>query len=107
MIRNNRFLDCCYNGGDYVITVYPEYDRRDGFYFHGNITVENNEFDSFWPGMVYANSVAHLTVRGNRWRRTDTFKPRSDARLTNLAEFCGKVTDEDNVYGYEIKAEHP
>lgn len=107
VIRNNRFLDCCYNGGDYVITVYPEYDRRDGFYFHGNITVENNEFDSFWPGMVYANSVAHLTVRGNRWRRTDTFKPRSDARLTNLAEFCGEVTDEDNVYGYEIKAEHP
>ena len=57
--------------------------------------------------MVYANSVAHLTVRGNRWRRTAAFRPRSDARLTNLAEFCGEVTDEDNVYEYEIKAEHP
>lgn len=101
IIRNNRFLNCCYNGGDYVITVYPEYDRRDGFYFHGDITVEDNEFESFWPGMVYANSVKNLVIRNNRWRRTDAFLPRSDAKLTNLTEFCGTVTEEGNTFIYE------
>ena len=65
--------------------------------------MENNEFDSFQPGILYANSVRELVVRGNRWRRTDSFPPRSDARLTVLCEHCGQVTDEDNIYDYETQ----
>lgn len=99
-VRNNRFVNCCYNGGDYVITIAPECRRDEDFRFHSGIVIENNVFESFWAGMVYAFSTDGLIVRNNRLIRTDAFAPRDEKDRTNLFENCPGAINEGNIFEF-------
>lgn len=77
VIRNNRFINCGHDMGNFSIAVTPEYmPVREKSFFHRNIIIENNLFESFLDGMVYACGVKGLKVRNNRFIRTDTYRKR-------------------------------
>lgn len=65
-IRNNRFIDCCYNSHQAVITIDPSntvIDRRKPV--HGRICVTGNTFEADSLKIIYAKSTARLKVSGN------------------------------------------
>jgi hypothetical protein len=79
LITDNRFCDCCYMGGDYVIAVTPEFpvNEEDPIYYHRNIAITGNTFEMFQEGLLTAYSVDTLIFRDNTYRRTDTYPVRT------------------------------
>jgi hypothetical protein len=81
-IRNNTFCDCCYAGGDFVITVSPEFVRgEEETYFHRNIKIINNVFNAFDDGLLYAYSVDGIIFKCNRYKRINSYKRRRDDKV--------------------------
>ncbi len=79
-IRRNRFINVLtanYQFTNAVISIYPEIPvlTADQAYFHANVRICDNEFDSFDRPLLYAKSIEHLTFAGNTVRRNDEFPP--------------------------------
>jgi hypothetical protein len=97
-IRNNRFINCSYDFGDYAIAVTPEFPALPGIQIHRNINIENNYFESFQPGIVYAYSVDGLRVKNNTWVETNAYPKRSSEAFTCKAVNCKNIELDGNRY---------
>ena len=77
-IRHNRFVNSLTNMFQFtnaIISIYPEIPdlQNQQAYFHSNITIEDNVFETFDNPIVYAKSVDGLTIRNNRIRRNSDY----------------------------------
>lgn len=97
-IKNNRFINCAYAWGDYVIAVTPEFPSIPNVQIHRNINIENNYIESFQPGIVYAFSVDGLRVRNNTWVETDAYPKRGTETHTYKLVNCKNVELDGNRY---------
>lgn len=74
IIRNNKFGDCCYGGGERpVILINTTLDKTD--YSFGKIVIDGNEFNQFDSAILWANGVKELEFTRNRITNSKTFKP--------------------------------
>lgn len=69
-IRKNRFINSLTNMFQFtnaIISIYPEIPdlKNQKKYFHSNIIIEENEFETFDQPIVYAKSVEGLIFRNN------------------------------------------
>jgi len=95
VIRNNIFINSLTNMFQFtnaIISIYPEIPDLDNQqkYFHSNIVIENNIFETFDEPVVYAKSVDGLMVRNNIIKRNHDYpafhwntKPFLFERVTN------------------------
>ena len=79
-IRKNTFRNCLtdyFQFTNAIISIYPEIPRlqEQQAYFHANVRIEDNRFDTFDAPLLYAKSVDGITFRGNRIRRNSDFPP--------------------------------
>lgn len=80
LIRNNKFINSLTNMFQFtnaVISIYPEIpDLKDQKkYFHSNIVIENNEFETFDAPILYAKSVDGLIFRNNTIKQNNQYPP--------------------------------
>lgn len=80
IIRNNRFLNALtsqYQFTNAVISIYPEIpnlkDQKQ--YFHSNVVIDSNLFETFDQPLVYAKSVDGLSFTNNTIKQTTDFAP--------------------------------
>ena len=78
LIRDNKFINSLTNMFQFtnaVISIYPEIpDLKDQKkYFHSNIVIENNEFETFDAPILYAKSVDGLIFRNNIIRQNQDY----------------------------------
>jgi hypothetical protein len=100
-VRGNRFGNCCYGPPEWgraVIDIDPEIDDPWALErpYHRNITITDNEFNSYDSGIVFARSVDGLKITDNRIRCSGDYQ--RQARLPALfnAEACRNVVVENN-----------
>lgn len=70
VIRKNKFVNSLTNMFQFtnaIISIYPEIPdlKNQKKYFHNDIVIENNEFETFDQPIVYAKSVDRLIFRNN------------------------------------------
>ncbi|WP_329904977.1 right-handed parallel beta-helix repeat-containing protein [Porphyromonas pogonae] len=80
LIRNNKFVNALtanYQFTNAVISISPEIPdlKSQTLYFHSNIRIEDNEFDTFDRPLLYAKSVNGLRFTGNVIRYNKEFEP--------------------------------
>jgi len=79
IIRNNTFEDCLTNMFQFcraIISIDPEIPAPSQTQaYHRDIRIENNHFKVFDAPLVFAKSVDGITITGNTFERTETFKP--------------------------------
>lgn len=79
IIRNNTFINSLTNMFQFtnaIISIYPEIPELDKQqkYFHSNILIENNVFETFDNPIVYAKSVDGLVFRNNIIKRNSNYQ---------------------------------
>lgn len=79
IIRNNMFVNSLTNMFQFtnaIISIYPEIPELDKQqkYFHSNILIENNIFETFDNPIVYAKSVDGLVFRNNIIKRNSDYQ---------------------------------
>lgn len=79
-IKNNRFVNALtanYQFTNAIISIYPEIPNLEAQqkYFHSNIRIENNVFETFDEPILYAKSVENLIYRNNKIIKNQDFKP--------------------------------
>ena len=79
-IKHNHFINALtanYQFTNAIISIYPEIpnlsDQKK--YFHSNIRIENNVFETFDEPILYAKSVENLIYRNNTVIKNKDFKP--------------------------------
>ena len=80
LIRNNRFVNALtslYQFTNAVISIYPEIPdlHQQQQYFHSNIVIENNLFETFDSPILYAKSVEGITFRNNIIKQNSDYPP--------------------------------
>ena len=80
VIKNNRFINALtanYQFTNAIISIYPEIPNLEEQqkYFHSNILIENNVFETFDEPILYAKSVDNLIYRNNKIIKNKEFKP--------------------------------
>jgi ATP/GTP-binding site len=80
IIKNNHFINALtanYQFTNAIISIYPEIPNLEAQqkYFHSNITIENNVFETFDEPILYAKSVENLIYRNNKIIKNQEFKP--------------------------------
>ncbi len=80
VITNNKFTNALTNMFQFtnaIISIYPEIPNLDAQkkYFHKNIIIDSNEFDTFDQPIVYAKSVDGLTFTNNIIRQNKDYPP--------------------------------
>jgi len=79
-IKNNRFVNALtanYQFTNAIISIYPEIPNLEAQqkYFHSNIRIEDNVFETFDEPILYAKSVENLIYRNNKIIKNQDFKP--------------------------------
>lgn len=79
-IKNNHFVNALtanYQFTNAIISIYPEIPNLEAQqkYFHSNIRIENNLFETFDEPILYAKSVENLIYRNNKIIKNQEFKP--------------------------------
>ena len=79
-IKNNRFVNALtanYQSTNAIIPIYPEIPNLEAQqkYFHSNIRIEDNVFETFDEPILYAKSVENLIYRNNKIIKNQDFKP--------------------------------
>ena len=79
-IKNNHFVNALtanYQFTNAIISIYPEIPNLEAQqkYFHSNIRIENNLFETFDEPILYAKSVENLIYRNNKIIKNQDFKP--------------------------------
>lgn len=73
-IKHCHFYDCGYCGADYAIMATPELEMTDNApYYHRNITITDNVFESFSRGALYANKTEKIVFKRNKHIDTDSY----------------------------------
>jgi len=100
-IRNNIFENCCHQAGEWPLGITPEYQpTQKEPYFHHNILIEGNEFRTFTDGILTAAGVDGLTVRNNRYVRTNAYPRRREVPFYDIHN-CNHVYLEDPIRAKE------
>lgn len=78
LIKDNKFINALtsmFQFTNAVISIYPEIPDLDNQrqYFHTNVTIENNEFDTFDSPLLYAKSVDGLKFINNTIKRNNEY----------------------------------
>ena len=78
-IRNNRFtnnLTSRYQFTEAIISIYPEVRqlRDQKAYYHRNVLIENNEFNTFDVPLLFAISTQNLLFKNNKVTYNQDFK---------------------------------
>lgn len=100
IIRNNTFEDCLTNMFQFcraVISIDPEIPATSKTQaYHRDVRIENNHFKVFDAPLVFAKSVDGITITGNTFERTDTFKPWHPNKSAFLFTACQNIIIKDN-----------
>lgn len=77
-IRNNKFINSLTNMFQFtnaVISIYPEIPnlKDQKKYFHSNIVIEDNLFETFDQPILYAKSVDGLVFKDNTIKENDSY----------------------------------
>ena len=103
IIRNNRFKDLGIGGNSpqAVLQIDPMIgsdSRSDDFFYHRNISFENNIVETFDSQIIYALSVADLSIRNNVFIDSGTW-PALFGDLSAIdVQYCGNVVLEGNDF---------
>lgn len=103
IIRNNRFKDLGIGGNSpqAVLQIDPMIGsdgRSDDFFYHRNISFENNIVETFDSQIIYALSVADLSIRNNVFIDSGTW-PALFGDLSAIdVQYCGNVVLEGNDF---------
>lgn len=79
-IRKNRFINALtanYQFTNAIISIYPEIpdlEHQEKFY-HSNVTIEDNYFDTFDTPILYAKSVDGIKFINNEIKHNNEFEP--------------------------------
>ena len=110
VIENNFFDNCDYRSGGATqepLAVFPELaSLKEGYFYHGKISVLNNRFRAAGRPLVSIMSAAEAEVAGNTYEADESyiFNPRTEAGYffttadSPKAAFChcGKIIDKNN-----------
>lgn len=96
LIQNNKFMDCCYMAGDYVIAVTPEFEISEGndYYYHENIRITGNHFETFKKGLLMAYSVNNLVFKENTYRQTFSYLMEKETEQFDIRQ-CNNCDTEE------------
>lgn len=105
IIKGNTFEDMAISGAkpQAVLQVDPVISKeyREKNYYHKNIVFENNTVNTFDPLIVYAINVDGLSIRNNRFKKTNTY-PTIFSDLANIdVQNCSNIIIEGNSYSGE------
>lgn len=94
-IRRCHFHNCGYCGANHPILATPEVKTTEKEpCYHSNITIEDNVFESFTPGMLFARQCRNIVFRRNRFIATSDYSPREGVLPIDLEE-CFDCTIEN------------
>lgn len=107
IIKNNTFINALttnYQFTNAIISIYPEILDLDNqkTYFHSNIIIEDNLFNTFDCPILYAKSVSNLIFRGNTIIHNDDFLPFHWNNNKFYFERVKNVSIEDNHFDDEM-----
>lgn len=81
-IRRCHFYDCGYCGAEYAIMATPGVEVTDKApYYHKNITITDNVFESFSRGALYADKTECIVFKGNKYIDTNSYLQRIIERV--------------------------
>lgn len=103
VIRNNIFINSLTNMFQFtnaIISIYPEIPDliNQKKYFHSNIRIENNVFETFDEPLVYAKSVDGLVIRNNKIKRNNDYPAFHWNTKPFLFERVANEIIEDNTF---------
>jgi len=101
VIRRNRFRNCLTSVFQYcsaLVSIYPEVKQldRQTRRYHRNVTIEDNDIETFDVPLLFALSAENVTWRNNRVTRN------SDYRGLNKPPFVTKGCSHVTVDGKEL-----
>lgn len=101
IIRGNKFrnnLTSRYQFTNALISIYPEVRQldRQKRYYHRNVVIENNMFETFDVPLLYAASTEHLIFRNNN------IKYNNDYKSWNQEPFQFKRCADIQIYGNTV-----
>lgn len=108
IIRNNHFINALtanYQFTNAIISIYPEIPhlKEQKTFFHSNILIEKNIFETFDTPILYAKSVNGLTFRDNDIRYNQEFAPFHWNKYLFLFDKVANVKIENNHFPAHIK----
>ncbi len=102
LIRKNKFtnnLTSRYQFTNAIISIYPEVRQlaNQKLYYHRNVVIEDNEFDTFDVPLLFAISTQNLFFRNNTVKYNKDYKgwnkpPFEFKRCSNIRIYGNKVT---------------
>ncbi len=103
IIRNNKFVNALtsmFQFTNAIISIYPEipmlaFQKK---YFHSNILIENNEFETFDRPILYAKSVDGIVFQNNTITKNNDFVPFHNMPWTFHLERCTNVKVVSNTF---------
>ena len=102
VIRNNIFGDCCYGGRQMsVIEIFS--DSKGEVSIFENISIENNEFNSFDASILSASRVKGLVFTGNTITTSGNYEPLHPESPVIMIEDSKDVLIENNIMDTEFK----
>lgn len=107
IIRNNRFINALsayYQFTNAIISVYPEIPelKKQKKFFHSNIVIENNIFETFDRPILYAKSTENLIFSNNTIKNNNEFSPFHWNKHTFFFEKVNKVKIYNNLFQYDF-----
>lgn len=98
-IRNNRFLDGTYGGGDFPTIFINPHQKKEvpGHPYERNITIESNLFRTFNEQLLRAKSVGGLIFRDNTIERSESYRPYNDLPTLDIRS-SQQIVVENNHY---------
>jgi hypothetical protein len=101
LIQNNYFHDCNYGPwGKAVIIIDPEIEKkyRSEHYFHKNITIRDNVFDTFENAILYGFSIDGFCFEGNEIKKNENYKAVHNDRPVIELSHSKNIRIEDNIF---------
>lgn len=103
IIRNNNFKDIGIGGHQpqailQIDPVIPNDSRGNDFYFHNNISFEDNYVETFDSQIIYGLSVKKLNISGNKFIDSKTYKTIFPQLSVIDLQYCGKVIIKNNDF---------
>ena len=100
VIRNNRFEECSYGGGNFpLLSINPQMKTfRPNEYYEQNILFTNNTVASSFSNLIQGHGVHGLTVRGNKFIQTDTYDDPFRGEPIIRLHHCGGTKIIDNQF---------
>lgn len=108
LITKNKFVNALTNMFQFtnaVISIYPEIPDLDGQkkYFHQNVMIVDNDFETFDYPLLYAKSVDGLIFCNNRIKYNRDFKPFHNNKQSVLLEHVVNAAVSNNEIVSEYK----